>query len=105
MSDGIYHNGCSACVEEHARLLKEAGETDKRIFAVTTWREASSFTDDERAALALAEAVTRLADQADPVPNVVWDEAAQHYDEMGLATLVLMISTANFFTRLGIATQ
>jgi alkylhydroperoxidase family enzyme len=72
---------------------------------VTTWRDASSFTDAERAALALAEAITRIADQADPVPDAIWDEVARHYDEQGLATLVLMISTANLFTRLGTATR
>ena len=98
-------NGCSACVEAHSRLLKQAGETDKRLFAVATWREAPSFSEGERAALALAEAVTRIADQADPVPDAIWDEAARHYDEQGLATLVLMISTANLFTRLGTATR
>jgi AhpD family alkylhydroperoxidase len=98
-------NGCSACVEEHARILKEAGEIDERIFAVTAWRDTSRFTDAERAALALAEAVTRIADQTDPVPDVIWDETARHYDEQGLATLVLLISTANLFTRLGTATR
>ena len=98
-------NGCSACVEEHARLLKEAGETDEWLFAVAAWRETPSFSAAERAALALAEAVTRIADQADPVPDAIWDEAARHYDEQGLATLVLMIATANFFTRLGTATR
>ncbi len=98
-------NGCRACVEEHARLLKEAGETDERLFAVAAWREAPSFSDAERAALALAESVTRLADQADPVPDAIWEEAARHYDEQGLATLVLMIATANLFTRLGTATR
>jgi AhpD family alkylhydroperoxidase len=98
-------NGCSACVEGHARLLKEAGETDERLFAVAAWRDAPYFSDAERAALALAEAVTRIADQADPVPDVIWDEATRHYDEQGLATLVLMISTANLFTRLGTATR
>jgi AhpD family alkylhydroperoxidase len=98
-------NGCSACVEEHARLLKEAGETDGRLFAVAAWRDAPSFSAAERAALALGEAVTRLADQADPVPDAIWDEAVRHYDEQGLATLVLMIATANLFTRLGTATR
>ncbi len=98
-------NGCSACVEEHSRLLKEAGETDERLFAVAAWRDAPSFNAAERAALALAEAVTRLADQADPVPDAIWDEAVRHYDEQGLATLVLMIATANLFTRLGTVTQ
>lgn len=98
-------NGCSTCVEEHSRLLKEAGETDEWLFAVVAWRDASSFSAAKRAALALAEAVTRIADQADPVPDAIWDEAVRHYDEQGLATLVLMIATANLFTRLGIATQ
>jgi AhpD family alkylhydroperoxidase len=98
-------NGCRICVEEHAHFLKEAGETDERLFAVVAWRDASCFTDAERAALALAEAITRIADQADPVPDVIWEEAARHYDEQGLATLVLLTSTANLFTRLGTATQ
>jgi AhpD family alkylhydroperoxidase len=98
-------NGCSFCVEEHARFLKEAGETDERLFAVAAWRDAPSFSAAERAALALTESVTRIADQADPVPDAIWDEAARHYDEQGLATLVLMISTANLFTRLGTATR
>ena len=98
-------NGCSICVGEHARFLKEAGETDERIFAVVAWRDTSCFTDAERAALALAEAITRIADQTDPVPDAVWDEAARHYDEPGLATLVLLTSTANLFTRLGTATR
>lgn len=98
-------NGCSFCVQEHARILKAAGETDERIFAVAAWRHAPCFTEAEHAALALAEAVTRIADQADPVPDTVWEEAARHYDEQGLATLVLLISTANLFTRLGTATR
>jgi AhpD family alkylhydroperoxidase len=98
-------NGCSVCVEEHARFLKEAGETDERIFAVAAWRDTLCWTSTERAALALAEAVTRIADRTDPVPDEIWDEATRHYDEQGLATLVLMISTANLFTRLGTATR
>src|SRR5581483_5717701 len=98
-------NGCHACMEEHARILKEAGETDERIFAVAAWRDVPSFTSAERAALALAEAVTRIADQADPVPDAIWEEAARYYDEKGLGALVLLISTANLFTRLGTATR
>lgn len=98
-------NGCRVCVEEHARLLKGAGETDERLFAVAVWQNASCFTNAERAALALAEAVTRIADQADPVPDTIWNEAVRHYDEQALATLVLLISTANLFTRLGTATR
>nr|HET6905052.1 carboxymuconolactone decarboxylase family protein [Ktedonobacteraceae bacterium] len=64
------------------------------------WREAPYFTDAERAALALTEAVTRLADRADPVPDLIWDEAARYYDERGLAALILMIATTNLFNRL-----
>ena len=98
-------NGCSFCVDSGARSAKKAGETDERLFAVAAWREAPYFTDAERAALALTEAVTRLADRADPVPDEVFDEAARHYDEQGLATLILMIATANLFNRLHVTTR
>ena len=98
-------NGCSACVDAGARSARKAGETDERLFAVAAWREAPYFTDAERAALALAEAVTRLADRDDPVPDPVWDEAARHYDEQGLAALLLMIATTNLFNRLNASTR
>ena len=98
-------NGCSVCVDMHCRDLKRAGETDERLFAVAAWREAPYFTDAERAALALTEAVTRLADRADPVPDSIWDEAARHYDEQGLAALILMIATTNLFNRLNATTR
>ena len=88
-------NGCSVCVDMHGRALKKAGETDERIFAIAAWREAAYFTDAESAALALSEAVTRLSDRADPVPDDAWDEAARHFDERELATLVLAIATIN----------
>ena len=78
-------NGCSVCVDMHARDLRKAGESDERIFAVAAWRETPYYTDAERAALALAEAMTRLSDRPDPVPDDVWDEAARHYDEPALA--------------------
>jgi len=98
-------NGCSACVDSGSRGAKRAGETDERLFAVAAWREAPYFTEAERAALALAEAVTRLSDRADPVSDAVWEEAARHYDEPALAALVLMIATTNLFNRLNIATR
>jgi AhpD family alkylhydroperoxidase len=97
-------NGCSACVDSGARSAKKAGETDERIFAVAAWREAPYFTDAERAALALAEAATRLSDRTDAVPEEVWSEAARHYDEQGLAALILSIATTNLFNRLNVAT-
>ena len=98
-------NGCSLCVDMHARDLKKAGETDERLFAVAAWREAPYFTDAERAALALAEAATRLADRADPVPDEIWDAATDHFDEQGLAALVLMIAVTNLFNRLNATTR
>src|SRR5580704_14302703 len=82
-------NGCSLCVDMHPRLLKKAGETDERLFAVAAWRDAPYFTDAERAALALSEAVTRLSDRPDPVPDEIWEEAARHYDEQALAALII----------------
>ena len=74
-------NGCSLCVDMHARDAKKAGEKDERLFAVAAWREAPYFSDAERAALALTESVTRLSDRADAVPDEIWNEAARHYDE------------------------
>ena len=98
-------NGCSFCVDSGARSARKAGETDERLFAVAAWREAPYFTDAERAALALTEAATRLADRADPVPDEIWDEASRHYDEQGLAALILMIATTNLFNRLNATTR
>src|SRR5213076_2734782 len=98
-------NGCSFCAEMHSRELREAGEPDERLHAVAAWREAPYFTDAERAALALAEAATRLADRPDPVPDAVWDAAAEHYDERQLASLVLWIGMTNLFNRLNVSTR
>ncbi|GCE09436.1 carboxymuconolactone decarboxylase family protein [Dictyobacter aurantiacus] len=98
-------NGCSACVDSGARTAKKAGETDERLFAVAAWREAPYFTDAERAALALAEAATRLADRPDSVSDAIWEEATRHYDEKGLAAIVLMIATTNLFNRLNATTR
>jgi AhpD family alkylhydroperoxidase len=98
-------NGCSGCVDLHSRELKAAGESDERIFMVAAWRESTYFTDAERAALALTEAVTRLADRPDPVPDEVWDEAARHYDDAQLAALVLSIALINGWNRINVATR
>jgi alkylhydroperoxidase family enzyme len=89
----------------HARELKKAGEKDERVFAVSAWRETPYFTEPERAALALAEAATRLNDRSDPVPDDVWNEAASHYDEKALAALVIQIALINAFNRLNAATR
>ncbi len=97
-------NGCAVCVDMHSRELKRAGEADERIFAVAAWRDAPWFTDAERAALALTEAATRLSDRTDPVPDEIWEEAAQHYDEPALAALIIEIATINVWNRLNVAT-
>ncbi len=98
-------NGCSVCLDMHTRELKAAGEPDERIFMIAAWREAPYFSEAERAALALTEAVTRLADRSDPVPDEVWDEAARHYDESQLAALVVAIASINAWNRINAATR
>ncbi|MBV8054525.1 MAG: carboxymuconolactone decarboxylase family protein [Deltaproteobacteria bacterium] len=96
-------NGCSVCVDMHSRELKEQGETDDRLFAVAAWRDNPCFDEAERAAL--AEAVTRIADSADPVPDYIWEEAARHYDEKALATLLIAIANINVWNRLNVAVR
>jgi AhpD family alkylhydroperoxidase len=98
-------NGCSVCVDLGWRQLKKAGEKDERIFAVSAWRDAPYFTEGERAALALAEAATRVADRPDPVPDDVWNEAALHFSERELAALTLSIALTNVWNRLNITTR
>ena len=98
-------NGCAVCVDMHAKDLQRAGEADERIFAVAAWREAPYYTDAERAALALAECVTRLADRSDPVPDEVWAEAGTHYDEAALAALVIDVAAINAWNRINAATR
>jgi len=98
-------NGCSVCVDMHPRIAKKAGETDERLFAVAAWRETPYFNDAERAALALTEALTRLSDRFDPVPDEVWNEAARHYDEPTLAALLIAIASINVWNRLNVATR
>jgi AhpD family alkylhydroperoxidase len=98
-------NGCSACVQAGAAQARKAGETEDRLATVAAWRETNYFTEPERAALALTEAVTRLADRPDPVPDDLWDEAADHFDEKALAALLLEIGTTNLFNRLNLPTR
>ncbi len=98
-------NGCSVCVDMHAKAARKAGESEERIFAVAAWRETPYFSEAERAALALTEALTRLADRADQVPDATWDAAAEHFDEAQLGALVLDIATVNLWNRLNIATR
>lgn len=98
-------NGCSVCLDMHSRALKALGEPDERIVMVGAWREAPYFSRAERAALALTEAATRIADRPDPIPDDVWAEAARHYDEPQLAALVIAIASINAFNRINAATR
>jgi len=98
-------NGCSVCVDMHSKELVDEGEPTERIFAVAAWRESPLFSDAERAALALAESVTRLSDRSDPVPDDVWAQATREYDDKQLAALVLDIATVNLWNRLNASTR
>lgn len=98
-------NGCAFCVEMHADELKKDGQSDQRIFTVAAWREAPYFTDAERAALALAEAVTRLSDRADPVPDDIWQEATRHYDDETLSALIFDIAAINVWNRINVTVK
>ncbi len=98
-------NGCSVCVDMHAKAARRSGESEERVFAVAAWRETPYFSDAERAALSLTEALTRIADHAEQVPDVVWDAATEHFDETQLGALVLDIATVNLWNRINIATQ
>lgn len=98
-------NGCSFCVDGGVKYAKQSGESDERLFGATAWRESPYFSDAERAALALAESMTRLADSDDPVPDHVWQEAPKHHDESALAGLVMSIAVTNLFNRLNVTTR
>jgi AhpD family alkylhydroperoxidase len=97
-------NGCAVCLDMHTRGARKAGEADERLNTVAAWRESGYFSGAERAALGLAEAATRLADRPEPVPDEVFAAAAKHYDEAGLAALVMHIAVINAWNRLNVAT-
>ncbi|MFS0723629.1 carboxymuconolactone decarboxylase family protein [Paenibacillus sp. 1P07SE] len=98
-------NGDSVCVDLHSRNAMNAGESAVRLYVVSAWREASNFTDAERAALALSESMTRLQDCTDPVPDDVYQKASIHYDEGALATLITGIATVNLYNRINVSTR
>jgi AhpD family alkylhydroperoxidase len=98
-------NGCSVCVDMHSRALEKLGESRTRIHTLAAWREASYYTEAERAALALAEAATRLSDRADAVTDDVWKEATRHFSEAQLGALVMSIAVANLWNRLNVTTR
>ena len=98
-------NGCSPCVDMHTRMLKKLGESETRIVMIAAWRETPYYTDAERAALGLAEAVTRLSDRTDAVPDEIWNEATRHFSETALSGLLLSIAVANLWNRLNVPTR
>jgi AhpD family alkylhydroperoxidase len=98
-------NGCGFCTDMHAKDAAHAGETSTRLNLVAAWREATVFTDAERAALELTEQGTRIADAAGGVTDEAWANAAKHYDEDQLAALVSQIAIINAFTRANVIVQ
>lgn len=96
-------NGCAFCVDMHSREALAAGESSRRLFAVAAWREAPFFTERERTALALTDAVTRLGEHG--VPDEVWDDAAKQWSERELVDLVLAIATINVWNRIAVSTR
>ena len=99
-------NGCSSCIEGTINHAHRAGEAvDERLLMVAAWRHSSRFTAGERAALELAEEMTRLADRADPVPDDVWARVTEHYDERARTALVLHVALVNLFNRLNVSTR
>ncbi|MEV5503486.1 carboxymuconolactone decarboxylase family protein [Nonomuraea fuscirosea] len=93
-------NGCSPCVFAGVQSAKKHGETDERLHSVVTWRETPFFTEEERAALALTEAATRIQDGAPGVTDEIWDAAATHFDEKQMSAIILNIAITNFFNRI-----
>jgi AhpD family alkylhydroperoxidase len=98
-------NGCGYCTDMHTKDAAAAGETTQRLHLVAAWREATVFTDAERAALELAEQGTRIADAAGGITDEAWANAAKHYDEEQLAVLVSVIAVINAFNRLNVIVQ
>jgi AhpD family alkylhydroperoxidase len=98
-------NGCAFCADMHAKDAEHAGETWLRLNLVAVWREATVFTEAERAALELAEQGTRIADAAGGVTDAAWADAAKHYDDDQLAALVALIAEINAWNRLNVMTR
>jgi AhpD family alkylhydroperoxidase len=98
-------NGCAVCLDMHTKDAAHAGESQLRLNLVAAWREATVFTEAERAALELAELGTRIADAAGGVTDEVWANAAKHYDDEQLGALVALIAGINAWNRLNVITR
>jgi AhpD family alkylhydroperoxidase len=97
-------NGCAYCVDMHTKDARAAGESEQRLYALPVWRETPYFTEAERAALALTEAITRVADRKE-VPDEIWREAAKHFDETRLAQLISVIVMINAWNMVSVTTH
>jgi AhpD family alkylhydroperoxidase len=98
-------NGCAVCLDMHSRAAKRHGVSDQQLHTLAAWRDSPYFDEQQRAALALAEAGTRLADRPDAVPDEVWETAAKHFDEAALAALVFVVALINTWNRLNVTTR
>jgi len=98
-------NGCSVCVDMHAKELQHSGAPLDHIFAVAAWRETPFFSDAERAALELTESLTRLADRPDPVPDAIWEKVARHFSQPEIAALLVDIAQINSWNRFNAAVR
>ncbi|GAA4542023.1 carboxymuconolactone decarboxylase family protein [Amycolatopsis samaneae] len=98
-------NGCGFCLDMHTKDAAAAGETPVRLAMIAAWREATVFTEAERAALELTEEGTRIADAAGGVSDEVWANAAKHYDEEQLLALMALIALINAYNRLNVINQ
>jgi AhpD family alkylhydroperoxidase len=98
-------NGCSVCTDMHAKALRKSGESEERVWSVAAWRETPYFSDAERAALELTEALTRIPDGADQVSDALWERCREHFDDNKLAALVMEIAQINLWNRLNVATR
>ncbi len=98
-------NGCSACTDMHIKDAAQVGQSPARLNLVAAWREATAFTEAERAALELTEQGTRIADAAGGVPDEAWANAAKHYDDDQLAALVSLIALINAYNRMNVITR
>jgi AhpD family alkylhydroperoxidase len=114
VTDGLLHliylrasqiNGCGLCVDMHWRDAAKAGESDERVHGVAAFREMPWFNDAERAALALVEAETRIADKGDAVPDAIWKEAERHWSAEALAVLVAATAMINTWNRMSATTR
>lgn len=96
-------NGCAYCIDSHSKDARKLGETEQRIYALNAWRETPFFTAEERAVLALTESITLVAETH--VPDEVYNEARNYFDEKQMAEIIMQIVTINAWNRIGVSTR